>query len=93
MIATNDGISAEIVDIKKSNTIQTTNGGIIVYINSLINADIEITTINGDISVEDIQISIIESSSKYFKGTIGNGGNTISITTTNGGIKVYELEI
>ncbi len=93
LTTTNGGISAEIFDIKDDIDIQSTNGGITVYINPTINVSIEITTTNGDISAYDSIISVTESSSKYLKGTIGNGGNKINIKTTNGGIKVFKLEI
>lgn len=89
----NGRISTEIYDIKDDIDIQSTNGGITIYLNPTINASIEITTTNGDISVYDSIISITESSSKYLKGTIGNGGKKINIKTTNSGIKVFKLEM
>jgi hypothetical protein len=91
LTTTNGGITAEIFDIKDDVNIQSTNGGITLYIKSSINASIEIATINGGISVDDALISITESSSKSLKGTIGTGGDTIKIQTTNGDINVYEL--
>lgn len=91
LTTTNGGITAEIFDIKDDVNIQSTNGGITVYLKSSINASIEIATINGGISVDDALISITESSSKSLKGTIGTGGDTIKIQTTNGDINVYEL--
>jgi len=93
LITTNGGISAEIFDIINDINIHTTNGGITVYINSTINASIEISTINGDIFVDTSLISVTQESSKYLKGTIGSGGFKIDIQTTNGGIKVYKLVV
>lgn len=91
LTTTNGGITAEIFDIKDDVNIQSTNGGISVYIKSTINASIEIATTNGSISVDEALILITESSSKSLKGTIGTGGDTINILTTNGGINVYAL--
>jgi hypothetical protein len=91
LTTTNGGISAEIFDVKDDVSIQSTNGGITIYIKSTINASIEIATVNGGISVDDSFISVTETSSKSLKGTIGTGGDTINIQTTNGGINVYKL--
>ena len=93
LTTTNGGISAEIFDIKDDIDIQSTNGGITVYINPINNASIEILTTNGGMLVDETFISVIDSESKYLKGTIGNGGSNIDIKTTNGGIKVFKLEI
>lgn len=91
LTTTNGGITAEIFDIKDDVNIQSTNGGISVYIKSTINASIEIATTNGSISVDEALILITESSSKSLKGTIGSGGDTINILTINGDINVYAL--
>jgi hypothetical protein len=93
LISTNGGISAEIFDIQKDVDIQTTNGGITLYINPTINASIQISTTNGGITVDDAFITVIEPTSKFFEGIIGSGGNSINIVTTNGGIKISELEL
>jgi len=93
LTTTNGGISAEIFDIKDDIDIQSTNGGITIYLNSSINASIEIITTNGDISVYDSIISITESSNKHLKGTIGDGEKKINVKTTNGGINVFRLEM
>jgi hypothetical protein len=92
ILSTNGGITAEIYDIQEDVNIQTTNGGIDLYIKSTLNSSIQITTTNGGIIVGGGFISVTESSSKSFKGTIGSGGNLINIITTNGGIRIYELE-
>lgn len=89
---TNGGISVEVLNIIENIKIQSTNGGITVYINQSLNAEIDIATVNGGISIEGLDISTSESSSKHLKGTIGSGGNTLEIQTTNGGITLFKLE-
>jgi hypothetical protein len=93
IISTNGGIIAEIFDIQKDVDIQSTNGGITLKIKSTLNSSIQISTTNGEITVGDDFISVSESSYNSFKGTIGSGGNTINILTTNGGITINELEV
>jgi DUF4097 and DUF4098 domain-containing protein YvlB len=91
--STNGGIFVEIFDFIEDIIIQTTNGGINAYINQSQNANIEIMTVNGGISIEDLEITVAESTSKFLRGTIGDGGDKITIITTNGGINIRELEI
>jgi len=93
LISTNGGINAEILDIQKDVNIQSTNGGINLNIRTTLNSSIQISTTNGGITVGGDFISVSESSYKSFKGTIGGGGNTINILTTNGGITINELEV
>jgi DUF4097 and DUF4098 domain-containing protein YvlB len=87
---TNGAISVEILDFLDEITIQTTNGGITVFIDSNLNASVKISTVNGGITVGDF-VDVTESTSKTFEGIIGSGGNIINIKTTNGGIKVFRL--
>ena len=93
LISTNGGISAEIFDIEKDVDIQTTNGGVDLYINPTLNSSIQISTTNGGITVVGDFITETESSTKSFKGIIGSSGYNINVVTLNGGIKIYELEI
>ncbi|UCB59003.1 MAG: DUF4097 family beta strand repeat protein [Thermoplasmatales archaeon] len=89
---TNGGIIAEVLNIIKNIKIQTINGEISLYINQSLNAEFNISTINGGIIIEDLDISTSETSSKHLRGTIGSGGNTLEIKTTNGVIKLFKLE-
>jgi DUF4097 and DUF4098 domain-containing protein YvlB len=93
LISTNGGISAEIFDIENNVDIQTTNGGVDLYINPTLNSSIQISTTNGGITVVGDFINVTESSFNSFKGTIGSGEYTINVITVNGGIKISELEI
>lgn len=93
LLSTNGGINAEIFDIKENIEIQTTNGGITLYINPGLNASIQISTTNGGINVNGDFINVTVSSNKSFKGVIGNGNYSIDVLTTNGGINIYELEL
>jgi len=93
LISTNGGITAEIFDIRENIDIQTTNGGITLYLKPTINASIQISTTNGGITVDGAFITVTESSSKSFRGIIGSGEYSIDVITTNGGIKIYELDV
>jgi hypothetical protein len=91
--STNGGIVVEIFDIMDDVVIQTTNGGVTAFINQELNANIDVTAVNSDISVEDLEISTIESSYNYLRGTLGEGGDKITISSTNGDINIHKLEL
>ena len=91
-IQTSNGrITVEIPDFKEDIKIHTSNGRITVYINTDLNATIEMQTSNGNINIHDVELLTSETSDTYIKGTIGGGGNTIDIQTTNGDIHLYKL--
>ena len=90
--SSNGVINADIYDFQENISISTSNGGIILYINPSLNADIEIETSNGQIVTSGIILSLITNEEKHKIGTLGDGGNKITIKTFNGDINIYELE-
>ena len=89
----NGRIYAEIYDFIEDISISTSNGDIDVYINPLLNADIEMTTSNGKISLSGISLNVTNSEDKHIVGKLGDGGNKIDIHTSNGNIYLRKLEI
>jgi DUF4097 and DUF4098 domain-containing protein YvlB len=88
----NGEIHTEIFDFKDDVNITSSNGKITVYINPSLNADIEMRTSNGDISMSGVTLTITRSEEKHMEGTLGEGGNKIFIQTSNGDIQLYNLE-
>lgn len=89
----NGNIYAEIFNFKENISLDTSNGGISVYIDPLLNADIEMKTSNGDISISGVQLVITISEKDYKVGRLGEGGNKLDINTSNGSINLYKLNI
>lgn len=89
--SSNGEINVEVLDFINNSTISTSNGGISVYINPSLNADIEMTTSNGKISLSGITLNISTLEDKYVVGKLGDGGNNIDISTSNGNIHLYKL--
>ncbi len=89
---TNGSISAEILEINNDIEINTTNGSISIWLSDNLNANIEATTFNGRINLNDnINMNIRKSNKRRLKGSLGDGTDTIEIDTTNGSINIYEL--
>ncbi len=90
---TNGSIEAELKSIEKGGTdLSTINGAITIRLSQALNCILELKTINGGIDVGDVGMEIISrDKNKYIKGKMGKGGEEISASTTNGGIKVRKL--
>jgi len=88
----NLGITAEIYDFQENISISSSNGGINIYLNPLLNATIEMTTSNGQISINELSLNMTISEDKYKVGNLGQGGNKIDISTSNGNIRLNKLE-
>jgi len=91
--SSNLGIYAEVYDFENNISISTSNGGITVYINPALNAEIDMTTSNGQISISGLLLNITISEEKHKTGELGEGGNTLDIHTSNGNINLYKLII
>jgi len=89
----NGRIYAEIFDFIHDITVSTSNDGIDLYINPMLNAYIEMTTSNGQISLSGISLNVTNSEDNHIFGKLGEGGNRIDIQTSNGDIYLQKLEI
>jgi hypothetical protein len=91
--SSNLGINAEVYDFNENISISTSNGNIDVYINPYLNSDIDIKTSNGHISIVGLSLDLTISEEKHKSGILGDGGNRISIQTSNGNINLHKLNI
>ena len=65
----------------------TTNGGITLRVPSNFNARLVASTVHGDIDT-DFPLTIQGRVGRRVEGTLGSGGPTVRLTTTNGGIRL-----
>jgi putative adhesin len=91
---TNGSITAvfRTLDPKGSLHATTTNGNVEIYLPKDVKATVEAGTTNGSIRVSFPLTSSGIMTSKTVRGTIGGGGSTVALTTTNGQIRVARLE-
>jgi DUF4097 and DUF4098 domain-containing protein YvlB len=87
----NARISADIPAIRGDVKISSSNGGIDLRLATNLNADIIASTSNGRITTHDLPLVLRQSSPTAIAATIGSGGPTISITTSNADIDLYPL--
>ena len=92
LLTSNGKITAEVQSFQDNITIQTSNGGIKVYISPTLNANITMATSNGDITIHELDLDLTKDEEKDKEGKLGNGGYNINIETSNGHIDVFELK-
>jgi hypothetical protein len=69
-------------------TADTTNGTIQVSVPKSTNADFSARVTNGEISNEGLDLRVSEQSRRRLDGTLGTGGPSIRLETTNGAITI-----
>jgi len=75
-------------DFPEGGSFKTVNGGITLRVNGPIDADLNADTLNGSIT-SDFPITVRGAASqRRLRGTIGNGGHALNISTVNGSIKL-----
>jgi hypothetical protein len=75
-------------DFPDGASFKTVNGGITLHVAGAIDADLNAETLNGSIT-SDFPITIRgNASQRRLRGTIGNGGHPLNLSTVNGSIKL-----
>jgi hypothetical protein len=86
---TNGTIAADVARLGDHGiSASTTNGTITLTVPRDINARFSARVTNGDISQSGLNLAITEQSRRRLDGTIGTGGPTIKLETTNGAISI-----
>ncbi len=86
---TNGTINLEVLKISEDGvSCETTNGAIELAVAPDIHARLSARVTNGAISTEGLTLGISEQSRRRLDGSIGRGGPTIKLETTNGAIEV-----
>jgi hypothetical protein len=67
--------------------VQTTNGGVTLEVPEAYSAELETSTVNGGIDV-DFPVTVQGKLSKSLRATLGDGGATLRVRTTNGGVHI-----
>lgn len=88
---TNGEVDLEVPSIRDNLSVDNTNGGIRVAVPDDIDAEVELRTTNGDVSVAGLDVDVSTGRETFLRGTIGEGGDVISAETTNGDVRLRAL--
>jgi len=67
--------------------VQTTNGGVTLEVPESYSAELETSTVNGGINI-DFPLTVQGRLNKSLRATLGDGGATLRVRTTNGGVHI-----
>ena len=89
--ATNADINIEVHDLPGNTTITTSNSAIVVNIRRDVDATVRMTTQNGLIDFHEELLTTTLVQTSRVEGVMGEGGDTLTISTVNGDIYFYML--
>jgi len=86
----NGGIKCQILEFPEGGRldVKTTNGGVRLRLPEGVGASLEAKTVNGGIDLDIPLSESIRVKRRSISGTLGEGGGTIVVKTTNGGISI-----
>lgn len=67
---------------------ETTNGQVTVTVPRNSNANLSARVTNGEITHDNLDVQVVESSRRRLDGRIGSGGPSLRIETTNGAVRI-----
>jgi Putative adhesin len=87
---TNGGVNIDMISVGKDRiALHTTNGGVSLSLPDTAKADLEASCTNGGINMTALdKLEITDKSRRHVEGKLNGGGTSITLETTNGGIKV-----
>ena len=85
----NGDVDAELLGLTDDATVETRNGDVTVRLDG-VDARIQARTGNGEVSFAGLDVTVDSSSDTRIVGTIGSGGPTLGIETTNGDVTLRE---
>jgi hypothetical protein len=89
----NGGVRMGLATIRGDVTLRTTNGGVRVEVPPATDADLEISTVNGGVAVDDgLALTVSDRTRTHVAGRLNRGGRRIEARTINGGVRVMPRE-
>jgi len=88
----NGSVSVEMASLANDLEIDTSNSSVAVYLPKNADATVSGETSNGSIKTFDLEFSNFEQRNNKFSGELGKGTHEVTISTSNGSIKIYETE-
>lgn len=89
---TNGDADVDVHDVRDDVSLESTNGDVTVDVSPDLAVAVEVRTDNGDVSVQDLDLTRSESSSRRIRGRLGEDpDHTLVAETTNGSVTLRSL--
>jgi len=85
---TNGVVELTMATVTGDVTAETTNGKVTVTVPRDTNASLSARVTNGDISHDNLDLQVTETSRRRLDGRLGTGGPSIRVETTNGAVRI-----
>jgi DUF4097 and DUF4098 domain-containing protein YvlB len=91
-VTSNGSIKAEFGTVPKGGAkISTANGSIKIYLDGDLDCELTASTSNGQVSVHDLDLSVMTKTRKWMTAILGDGGPQVNVTTSNGSITIFKM--
>ncbi len=87
----NGRITADILSVDDDVSLLTSNARVRIQLAPGLNADLSLSTSNGQVLLTNVPLTVQESSRTQVRGILGSGGHTIAVVTSNADIEVQML--
>lgn len=91
LASSNGRIDAEVRSLDTDALVTTSNGAVRLLLDPSLNAMIDARTSNGRVTVSGLALNATTTGSNELTGTLGAGGNTLRVETSNGEITLGSL--
>jgi DUF4097 and DUF4098 domain-containing protein YvlB len=89
----NGRISADVLSADQDVIVSTSNARVVIQLVPDLDADLSLSTSNGEILRGNVPVTVQQSTRTTLQGTIGSGGHTISVVTSNADIELRMLSV
>jgi DUF4097 and DUF4098 domain-containing protein YvlB len=88
---TNGNVRVEMSVINNNLNIDTVNGAVDVFVNPDLDLTIDISVVNGAITLTNLDLDLSDDMPNYKRGDLNGGGYEIYVDTTNGNVRFHTL--
>ncbi|SEO35963.1 Putative adhesin [Halogranum amylolyticum] len=88
----NGTVDVEVLDIRQDVDVSTANGSVEVAVPPSLDAEVELTAGNGTVDVDGLELANLERTSRRITGRLGDGGNRLRLSVSNGSADLVALD-
>ena len=89
--STNGDVDVDVLALRGDVTCRSTNGDVAAAVPEDMDVDVDLSTVNGRATAEDVPVTVERSGSRRLAGTLGDGGPTLTLRSTNGDVTLESL--
>lgn len=88
----NGTVDVDVLDIRRDVEVTTANGSVDVAVSGSLDADVVVVASNGSVDVEGVELMDVSRTPGRITGRLGDGGNRLELSVTNGSAELTGLD-